>query len=77
VYELVVGDRLKELKKLNGAYLVKNFRPSSPELFFIASHDLSTRASCSSVKTLASMFVTDMKEVVGVVACFYTEITSR
>lgn len=36
--------------KYRHAYFKKNFRPNSPASFFITFHDLTTRASCSSVK---------------------------
>jgi hypothetical protein len=36
------------------AYFKKNFRPNSPALGFIAVHDFTTTASCSSVNPLPS-----------------------
>jgi hypothetical protein len=36
------------------AYFKKNLRPNSPALGFIAFHDFTTRASCSSLNPLPS-----------------------
>lgn len=38
------------------AYLEKNLKLSSAESFFIAFHDFTTRASCSSVKAMVVVF---------------------
>lgn len=44
-------------------YLRKSLRPHSPAFFFMESHDLRTRASCSSVKLLMMIKLLDKKWV--------------
>lgn len=58
----LVGAR-EDIKRTRLAYFKKNLRPNSEAFFFIALHDFTTRASCSSVKPLNS-------EVLIVARCF-------